>query len=161
MYIQKKSLYILASMMTIKHYRPLLISLNGDLMTLGLSNNELIALVEQSYFFNVDNKNLDSTVECFSEDAELTVQTAHVTHRGRDQIRRMFHDFMRDTPDIYHGDFSHVVDVDNQLIASQFLARNQLANGGEVSMLNCNFFVVENGLFKKVTVYMSGENPLI
>ena len=148
-------------MIAIKHYTPLLIPQNGDLMTLRLSNNELIALVEQSYFFNVDNKNLDSTVECFSEDAELTVQTAHVTHRGREQIHRMFHDFMRDTPDIYHGQFSHVVDVDNQFIASQFLARNKLADGGEVSMLNCNFFVVEQGLFKKVTVYMSGENPLI
>jgi len=79
-----------------------------------LTAKEMIALVEDSYFYNVDNKNLDATVDCFTEDAELTVQTAHVTHRGHDEIRRMFGDFMRDIPLIYHGDFGHVVDVDNQ-----------------------------------------------
>ena len=98
-----------------------------------LTAKEMIALVEDSYFYNVDNKNLDATVDCFTEDAELTVQTAHVTHRGHDEIRRMFGDFMRDIPLIYHGDFSHVVDIDKQLIASQFLARNELADGSEVA----------------------------
>jgi ketosteroid isomerase-like protein len=126
-----------------------------------LSGEEMIALVEKSYFFNVDNKNLDATVDCFTEDAELTVQTAHVTHRGHDEIRRMFGDFMRDIPLIYHGDYSHVVDVDKQLIASQFLARNELADGSEVKMRNCNFFVLSDGRFEKVTIYMSGDNPLV
>ena len=126
-----------------------------------LSAEEIISLVENSYFYNVDNKNLDAVVECFTEDAELTVQTAHVTHRGHTEIRRMFGDFMRDIPVIYHGDYSHVVDVDNQLIASQFLARNELADGSEVAMRNCNFFVLKDGRFDKVTIYMSGDNPLV
>ena len=94
-----------------------------------LTAEQIIELVEASYFYNVDNKNLDDVIACFTEDEELTVQTAHVTHRGHDEIRRMFGDFMRDTPVIYHGDYSHVVDVDNQLIASQFIARNELADG--------------------------------
>ena len=126
-----------------------------------LSAEQMIELVGASYFYNVDNKNLDDAVACFTEDAELTVQTAHVTHRGHDAIRRMFGDFMRDTPVIYHGDYSHVVDVDNQLIASQFLARNELADGSEVAMRNCNFFVLKDGRFSKVTIYMSGDNPLV
>jgi len=126
-----------------------------------LTAEEMIELVEKSYFYNVDNKNLDAAVDCFTEDAELTVQTAHVTHRGHDEIRRMFGDFMRDTPVIYHGDYSHVVDVDKQLIASQFLARNELADGSEVAMRNCNFFVLRAGRFAKVTIYMSGDNPLV
>ena len=126
-----------------------------------LTVEELISLVENSYFHNVDNKNLEATINCFTEDAELTVQTANVSHNGHDEIRRMFHDFMRDTPVIYHGDFSHVVDVDNQSIASQFLARNERADGSEVAMCNYNFFVVQDGRFKKVTIYMSGDNPLL
>ena len=126
-----------------------------------LTTKQMIYLVEDSYFYNVDNKNLDATLKCFTEDAELTVQTAHITHRGRDEIRRMFGDFMRETPVIYHGDYSHVTDVDNQVIASQFLARNNLADGRELSMRNCNFFVLRDGLFAKVTIYMSGENPLV
>ena len=126
-----------------------------------LTAKEMIALVEDSYFYNVDNKNLDATLDCFTEDAELTVQTAHVTHRGHAEIRRMFGDCMRDIPLIYHGDFGHVVDVDKQLIVSQFLARNELADGSEVAMRNCNFFVLGDGRFAKVTIYMSGENPLV
>ncbi len=126
-----------------------------------LTAKEMISLVEDSYFYNVDNKNLDATLACFTEDAELTVQTAHVTHRGQEEIRRMFGDFMRDTPVIYHGDYSHVADVENQLIASQFVARNNLADGSEISMRNCNFFVLRDGQFAKVTIYMSGENPLV
>ena len=118
-----------------------------------LTAEQIIELVEASYFYNVDNKNLDDVIACFTEDAELTVQTAHVTHRGHDEIRRMFGDFMRDTPVIYHGDYSHVVDVDNQLIASQFIARNELADG--------NFFVLRDGRFAKVTIYMSGDNPSV
>ena len=131
-----------------------------DQMTI-LTTKQMISLVEDSYFYNVDNKNLDATLKCFAEDAELTVHTAHVAHRGHDEIRRMFGDFMRETPVIYHGDYSHVTDIDNQVIASQFLARNNLADGSEVSMRNCNFFVLREGLFAKVTIYMSGENPLV
>ena len=126
-----------------------------------LSTEEMIALVERSYFYNVDNKHLEPTVSCFTEDAELIVQTASVSHNGQDEIRRMLRDFMRDNAVIYHGDFSHVVDVDNQLIASQFLARIERSDGSEVSMRNCNFFVLQDGYFSKVTIYMSGENPLV
>ena len=126
-----------------------------------LSTEEMIALVERSYFYNVDNKQLEATVSCFTENAELIVQTAGVSHNGQGEIRRMLRDFMRDNAVIYHGDFSHVVDVDNQLIASQFLARIERSDGSEVSMRNCNFFVLQDGHFSKVTIYMSGENPLV
>ena len=54
-----------------------------------LSTEEMIALVERSYFYNVDNKQLEATVSCFTEDAELIVQTAGVSHNGQGEIRRM------------------------------------------------------------------------
>ena len=126
-----------------------------------LTREELIGLVEDSYFFNVDNKNLEPAVACFAEDAELRVQSAHVSHVGHDRIRRMFQDFMAATKVIYHGDFSHVVDVENQRIASQFVARNDYDDGRHVEMRNCNFFQVENGRFRHVTIYMTDENPLV
>lgn len=127
-----------------------------------LSAAELVDLVESKYFRNVDDKNLEPTLACFADDAVLTVQTAGVTHRGRDtEIRRMFADFMAGVEVIYHGDFSHVIDVDGQRIASQFVARNRYGDGRKVEMRNCNFFQVEDGRFKTVTIYMSGENPLV
>ena len=64
-----------------------------------LSREELIALVENAYFSNVDNKNLEPALACFAEDAELRIQSAHVSHTGRDQIGRMFRDFMAATKD--------------------------------------------------------------
>ena len=69
-----------------------------------LNREELIALVEDAYFANVDNKNLEPAVACFAEDAELRIQSAHVSHVGHDQIRRMFRDFMGTTKIIYHGE---------------------------------------------------------
>jgi len=127
----------------------------------GLTAKEMIALVEDSYFSNVDGKNPEAALACFVEEAELTVKTANTTHTGHGEIGRMFRDFMRDTPVIYHGDFSHVIDIKNQLIASQFLARNELADGSIVAMRNCNFFVLDGARFSKVTIYMSGDNPLV
>jgi ketosteroid isomerase-like protein len=126
-----------------------------------LNREELIDLVENKYFFNVDNKNLEPAVSCFAEDAELTIQSAQVSHTGHDQIRRMFNDFMGGTKVIYHGDFSHVVDAENQWIASQFVAKNDYDDGRHVSMRNCNFFQIEDGRFKRVTIYMTDENPLV
>lgn len=126
-----------------------------------LSREELIALVENAYFSNVDNKNLEPALACFAEDAELRIQSARVSHTGHDQIRRMFRDFMAATGTIYHGDFSHVVDVENQWIASQFVARNDYDDGRHVEMRNCNFFKVEDGRFRRVTIYMTDENPLV
>ena len=126
-----------------------------------LNAEELIDLVENKYFANVDGKNVELTIACFAPDATLTVQTAHVTHTGHDEIRRMFTDFMASTKVIYHGDYSHIVDVENQKIASQFLARNDYDDKPTVAMRNCNFFEIENGVFSKVTIYMSDENPLV
>ena len=127
----------------------------------NLSEAELIDLVENRYFVSVDGKQLDATVDCFAPDATLRVETAKVEHVGHDAIRRMFDDFMGSTKIIYHGGYNHVVDVDKQLIASQFTARNDYDDGSQVEMNNCNFFVVEDGRFAHVTVYMSDENPLV
>mgnify|MGYP001175827200 CR=1 FL=1 len=126
-----------------------------------LSESELIDLVENKYFANVDNKNCELVVKCFTETATLSVQTAHVSHSGHEQINRMFTDFMTNTEVIYHGEFTHIIDVPNQSIASQFLAKNLYKDGSKISMRNCNHFKIKDGLFSEVTVYMSGANPLV
>lgn len=124
-----------------------------------LSREELVELVVDTYFANVDNKQHQAVVDCFAPDSVLRIASADVEHHGHEGIGRMFTDFMK-TPNIYHGDFTHVVDQDAQTIASQFVAINTYDDGSRVQMSNCNFFTVENGLFTKVTIYMSGENPL-
>jgi ketosteroid isomerase-like protein len=123
---------------------------------------ELIDLVERHYFRNVDSKNLELVLKCFAGDSVLRVQTADVTHRGRDgEIRRIFANLMKNTQTIYHGEFSHVVDVENQEIASEFLVRNSYDDGRHVEKRNCNLFEIQSGLLKDVSVYMTGENTLV
>lgn len=123
---------------------------------------EIIDLVERHYFRNVDNKNLESLLKCFAEDAVLTVKTAGVSHRGREEgIRNMFSNLNDEIDTIYHGEFRHVVDVENQCIASEFLVQNTYEDGSHVEKRNCNFFEIHNGVFKSVHVYMMGENTLV
>ena len=43
-----------------------------------------IDMVEKHYFGNVDRKNMQAVLDCFQEDGSLTVQTAPITHEGRD-----------------------------------------------------------------------------
>lgn len=126
-----------------------------------LTRTELIEMVETHYFGNVDAKRLEPALACFRPDATLAVQTAGVSHEGEAAIRRMFTDFFASAKSIYHGDYSHVVDVEGQSIASQFVARNTYADGRKVEMHNCNFFALKDGRFARVTIYMSGENPLV
>ena len=97
-----------------------------------LTEAELIDLVENQYFRSVDGKDVDGTLACFAPDATLRVETAKVEHTGHEAIGRMFGDFMSVTKVIYHGDFSHVVNADKQLIASQFVARNNYDDGRQV-----------------------------
>ena len=40
-------------------------------------------------------------------------------------------------------------------------ARNDYDDGRHVEMRNCNFFQIEDGRFKHVTIYMTDENPLV
>ena len=126
-----------------------------------LTRAQLIELVETHYFGNVDAKRLELALACFQPDATLGVQTAGVLHTGGAAIRRMFTDFFVLTQTIFHGDYSHVIDVEDQRIASQFVARNTYEDGRTVEMRNCNFFELKDSRFARVVIYMSGANPLV
>jgi len=61
---------------------------------------------------------------------------------------------------VRHGEFRHVCDVERQTVASQFKVLNTLEDGSTRSKKNCNFFEIRDGLFFRITIYMSGENTL-
>jgi len=119
---------------------------------------DYIHLVEERYFANVDHKNLEAVLDCFTEDATFTIQSAFSTHRGRDTgIRRMFERLFERYSKTVHRGFRHVVDIEGECCASQFEVENVSARDGtETRLSNCNFFYLEGGRFKRVYVYMSG-----
>ena len=122
-----------------------------------------VDIVTKRYFHGVDTKDMDLILDCFHEDAVLREMTSDTTHTGRDEgIRTMFEGLFADNGRIWHGNFVHTVDVDEEAICSQFTVEIEPADKGmeEQVYQNCNRFYLEDGRFTRVFVYMSGSNLL-
>lgn len=122
---------------------------------------ELIDIVTKRYFDGVDNKQLDRVLDCFTPDAVLTEVTSNTVHDGRDTaIRGMFERLFADFEQIWHGNFVHTADPQEQAICSQFTVLITPNGGSELRYENCNRFYLKDGKFHRVFVYMSGDNLL-
>lgn len=126
----------------------------------SLNRAGLIELAIDKYFANVDRKNLDGVLDCFHDNAMLTVQTAFTIHEGKENIKRMFVDFMNSYEFIIHRDFTCTVDAANGRIAASFVAELTDEKGAKTFLSNTNFWRIRNDRFQEVYVYMSGANPL-
>ncbi len=126
-----------------------------------LDGDGLIDLAIHKYFGNVDKKALDAVLDCFHDNAMLTVQTAFTTHVGKAEIRRMFVDFMGAYETIIHRDFTCTVDAANGRIAASFVAELVDTDGNETRLENTNFWRIRDEKFQEVYVYMSGSNVLV
>lgn len=126
------------------------------------SYSYLVDIVTKRYFHGVDNKDLDLTLGCFQPDAVLTEVVSGNRFAGRDtEIRAMMERLHAAHARIWHGNFVHVADPDRQSICSQFSVEVEPHAAGKVLRYeNANRFYLEDGLFKSVFVYMSGENLL-
>jgi ketosteroid isomerase-like protein len=112
-----------------------------------------------SYFRAVDALDPDAVLTHFADDATLTVQTAHVTFTGSEEIRRMFVDFFAEWDSMVHNVTNLVVDAEAGTVATE--QHVDLVAGTTTTMHNCNFFTVnEDGLFSRVIIWMDGANPL-
>ncbi|CAO1649525.1 nuclear transport factor 2 family protein [Parasphingorhabdus sp. NYA22] len=127
----------------------------------GLSRDELIQLATETYFGNVDAKNMEAALDCFHDGALFCVQTDFTRHSGKAEIRRMFEDFFGAYETIVHRDFTCTVDEANGRIAASFVAELTDADGGVTLLNNTNFWRVRDGKFQEVYVYMSGANVLV
>ena len=127
----------------------------------GLSRDELIQLATETYFGNVDAKNMEAALDCFHDGALFCVQTDFTRHSGKEEIRRMFEDFFGAYETIVHRDFTCTVDEANGRIAASFVAELTDADGGVTLLNNTNFGRVRDGKFQEVYVYMSGANVLV
>jgi ketosteroid isomerase-like protein len=112
-----------------------------------------------AYFRAVDSLDPEAVLAHFADDATLTVQTAHVTFTGTDEIRRMFVDFFAEWDSMVHNVTNLVVDAEAGTVATE--QHVDLVAGETTRMHNCNFFTVdEAGRFSRVIIWMDGANPL-
>ncbi|MEM1110954.1 MAG: nuclear transport factor 2 family protein [Pseudomonadota bacterium] len=126
----------------------------------SLDREGLIDLALNQYFGNVDKKELGAVLDCFHDNAMITVQTAFTTHDGKANIERMFVDFMGAWETIVHKDFTCTVDEKNGRITANFVAELVDAEGNTTVLHNTNFWRIRGDKFQEVYIYMSGENPL-
>ncbi len=127
----------------------------------SLGRDELVDLAINQYFGNVDKKELSKVLDCFHDNAMITVQTAFAVHDGKENIRRMFIDFMDAWKTIIHKDFTCTVDEKNGRITACFTAELEDAEGNWTTLHNTNFWRIRGDKFQEVYIYMSGENPLV
>jgi len=125
-----------------------------------LTSNQLSDLAEK-YFAGVDAMDWKVIREVLTEDCTIEIRTHGLMHEDRDLgVRKMFDGLFERYHHVWHGEFRHVCDVERQTVASQFKVLNTLEDGSTRSKMNFNFFEVRDGLFFKITIYMSGENTL-
>ena len=56
-------------------------------------DHDTLSKAVHGYFSEVDAMDVEATLAYFADDATMTIQTANVTHTGKDAIRRMLIDF--------------------------------------------------------------------
>ena len=127
----------------------------------NLNEQQLIDLAINQYFGNVDKKDLEAVLDCFHDNAMLTVQTVFTIHEGKQNIGRMFKDFFDSYDVIIHRDFTYTVDEVNGRIVASFVAELIDNDGNTTYLHNTNFWRIRDNKFQEVYVYMSGENPLV
>lgn len=127
----------------------------------SLNEQQLIDLAINQYFGNVDKKDLEAVLDCFHDNAMLTVQTVFTLHEGKQNIGRMFKDFFDAYDVIIHRDFTYTVDEVNGRIVASFVAELKDSEDNTTYLHNTNFWRIRDNKFQEVYVYMSGENPLV
>lgn len=126
----------------------------------SLDRAGLIELALIKYFGKVDAKDLDAVLDCFHDNAMITVQTAFTIHEGKENIKRMFIDFMGAYKTIIHKDFTCTVDENNGRIVASFIAEMENEDGSWTRLNNTNFWRIRDDKFQEIYIYMSGDNPL-
>ena len=121
-----------------------------------------VDIVTKRYFDAVDHHDLPRVLECFHPHATLKEMTSNTEDVGRDVgIKTMFEGLFGAHRRIWHGNFVHTVDVEDEAVCSQFSVEvTPRATNQELRYENCNRFYLKDGKFERVFVYMSGDNLL-
>lgn len=114
-----------------------------------------------AYFEAVDRKDLDATLGFFAENATFTVQSAHLSFEGLDEVEGMFRTFFSDYSTIRHDVTNLVVDEREGKVSTEQTCPHVRADGGPETVTTCNFFDVgPDGRFTRVIVWIDGVSPL-
>lgn len=135
-----------------------------------LDRAALIDLVENRYFGNVSHERVEAVATCFSASAEILIRHGDAPTRvmkanpgpGETNMRHFWR-HLNANYDARFDHFEHFIDVDAQRCATTFVVTlapkpgSAYAARGTLTLLNCNFFWLENGQIARMIVYYA--NP--
>lgn len=127
-----------------------------------------IYLVEEAYFGNVAQANIDTVLDCFTDDCLVTIRHGDNPLRffrkkptNNESPLRDFYVHLCGNFETWFGNFIHYIDADVFRCASTFTVKlNPKQNSdylpaGLQTLNNCNFFTYENDKIKEMTIYYS------
>lgn len=131
---------------------------------------DFIDLVENRYFGNVSREQLSDVLACFTADAEIVIRHGDAPTRtmkarpapGEVHISEFWKHLNANYASRFE-DFEHFVDLNAQRCAATFRVTlapkpgSAYAARGTLTLLNCNFFWLENARIARMIVYYA--NP--
>lgn len=122
--------------------------------------NSMIRAIDQ-YFDAVDEGDIEATLAVMTADCTLSVLTDNITHRRRDtEIRQMFERRLQTVRTASHTNRRHIVDPVAGIATTRFDVRRTSTSGEKRTMDNINFFEFHGDSIHRISIWMSGENPL-
>lgn len=127
-----------------------------------LNKAQLVDLIENQYFAQMDEKRLDETLTCLAADCIWRIYPAGTILHGRDsEIRDAFASAMDKYPTMWHGDFDCIVDEQAQRVCATFAVRLVDTKGRETTMNNAKIFRVVDGKFAELDLYFSTAAAIV
>lgn len=124
------------------------------------TTKSMIATIDR-YFDAVDARDIEATLAVMTVDCTLSVLTDSITHQGRDTgIRQMFERRLQTVKTASHENRRHIVDPVTGIATTRFEVRRTSTNGEKRTMDNINFFEFQGDRLCRISIWMSGENPL-
>ncbi len=132
------------------------------------NRGDYVQLIEQTYFGNVVQANIDAVLDCFTDDCLITIRHGDNPLRifrknpARNETPlREFYVHLCGNFEAWFGDFIHYIDIDAGLCACTFTVKlkpkqdSAYLPAGIQTLHNCNFFSYRHGKIKEMTIYYS------
>lgn len=124
-------------------------------------DRQLLEPAPRASFEAVDGKDMERTLAFVADDAAFTIQTAHLTFVGRDEIRSMFENFFADHATIRHEITNLVVDEIGGRAATEQSCPHVRRDGSVDHVIACDVFdFAPDGRFARASVWIAAASPL-
>lgn len=113
-----------------------------------------------AYFRDVDAFDTDAIVSHLTDDVVFDVPTDGVLRTGKAAVRQTFDNRAGVVQESWHGDFIFIADEAAGQLAIRDAVKRTNADGTTQEMDNMTLLAFDGDLICRITVWMTGPNPL-